>query len=51
MWKKLVSADGQWWILEHRTWSANGPKTEKTFVGVNDPDFEECQRFCEEKGL
>lgn len=51
MWKKLISADGQWWILEHRTWTANGPVVTKTFVNVNDADFEQCVSFCEGKGL
>ncbi len=51
MWKKMVSQDGQWWILEHRTWTPEGPKVDKIFVNVNDSDFDDCQKFCEEKGL
>ena len=51
MWKKLVSSDGNWWILEHREWTSKGPVVTKTFVNVNDSDFDQCQKFCEEKGL
>lgn len=51
MWKKMMSSDGQWLILEHRTWTVDGPKTEKTFVNVNDVDYEQAVKFCEEKGL
>lgn len=51
MWKKLISQDGQWIILEHRTWSSEGPKVDKIFVNVNDSDYEQAVKFCEEKGL
>jgi hypothetical protein len=51
MWKKLISQDGQWLILEHRTWGKEGPKVEKIFVSVNDSDYEQALAFCEEKGL
>jgi hypothetical protein len=51
MWKKLISQDGQWLILEHRTWTKNGPAVDKIFVSVNDSDYEQALAFCEEKGL
>ena len=51
MWKKTMSADGEWMILENRTWTKAGPETKKTFVGINDSDWDEAVKFCEEKGL
>jgi hypothetical protein len=51
MWKAYHSEDGQWLIINHRTWTAEGPKTEKTFVKIDDADYQEALDFCANKGL